>query len=67
MADELNSNTKGGVNAAPKAVEPTFAPADEPREALVPAASGESPAAAPQGFGSARRAKRREFPWATWL
>ena len=63
MADELNSNTKGGVNAAPKAVEPTFAPADEPREALAPAASGEAPAAP----CSARRAKRREFPWATWL
>lgn len=58
MADELNSNTKGGVNAAPKAVEPTFAPADEPREALVPAASGESPAAAPQGFGAMLRAAR---------
>ena len=58
MADELNSNTKGGVNAAPKAVEPTFAPADEPREALAPAASGEAPAAAPQGFGAMLRAAR---------
>lgn len=51
MADELNSNTKGGVSAAPKAVEPTFAPADEPREAL-------APAAAPQGFGAMLRAAR---------
>ncbi len=58
MADELNSNTKGGVNAASKAVEPTFAPADEPREDRAPEASGEAPAAAPQGFGAMLRAAR---------
>lgn len=59
MADEFNSNTKGGVDAAPKAVEPTFAPADEPRETTASEAPEAAPAAAaPQGFGAMLRAAR---------
>ena len=59
MADEFNSNTKGGADAAPKAVEPTFAPADEPRETTASEAPEAAPAAAaPQGFGAMLRAAR---------
>lgn len=60
MADEFNSNTRGGADAALKAVEPTFAPADNTAPAKTEAAeSAQAPSPAkPQGFGAELRAAR---------